>query len=150
MKICIGLLLLLPLIAAEPSGYKYWSAAQLKGMSHPLSNKADAHTSNEILANFGPTRAMMVHRDATGAAEQHENDADVMVVVSGTAELIFGGTMRDGKTTAAGEIRGPGIDGGTRQKLAAGDIAHIPPKTPHQVMLAPGKQITYFVFKAKE
>lgn len=35
------------------------------------------------------------------------------------------------KTTAVGEVRGPSIDGGVRQKLWPGDIVHVPPKTPH-------------------
>ena len=37
----IGLLLVLPLVGAEPAGYKYWSAAEMKGMAKPLSNKSN-------------------------------------------------------------------------------------------------------------
>lgn len=150
MKKSIGLLLLLPLMGAEPAGYKYWSAAELKSMAKPLSNKNDAITSSENLGKFGADRALMIHREGSGQAELHETDADVMVVVSGKATIIVGGTMPGSKTTAAGEVRGPSIDGGIRQKMAPGDILHIPPKTPHQVMLERGTQITYFTFKAKE
>jgi len=124
----IGLLLVLPLVGAEPAGYKYWSAAELKSMAKPLPNKADAKTSNENLANFGADRALMVHREGSGVA----------------------GTMPGSKTTTAGEVRGPSIEGGERQKIAPGDILHIPPKTPHQVLLDPGAQITYFTLKVKE
>jgi mannose-6-phosphate isomerase-like protein (cupin superfamily) len=151
----MGLLLVLPLLTlhvtgAEPAGYKYWSAAELKSMSKPLSNKNDAKTSLENLAGFGATdRAVMVHRDGSGVAEQHETEADLMVIVSGRGELIVGGAMRDGKSTAEGELRGPSIDGGVHQKLSPGDILHIPPKVPHQV-LVDGAQITYFVLKVKE
>jgi len=91
-----------------------------------------------------------VHREGSGVAEIHETEADLMVIVSGKGELIVGGMMRDAKTTAAGELRGPSIDGGTHQKLAPGDIVHIAPKIPHQVLLDPGTQITYFVLKVKE
>jgi mannose-6-phosphate isomerase-like protein (cupin superfamily) len=150
MKKIIGLLLLLPLAGSEPPGYKYWSAAELKGMSKPLANKADAKTSNENLANWGADRALMVHREGTGSAELHETEADVIVVVSGAGTLIVGGTMQGGKTTAPGEVRGPSIDGGERQKIGTGDILHIPPKTAHQVLLEPGTQITYFTLKVKE
>lgn len=42
MKNLIVLLLVLPLAGAEPAGYKYWSAAELKSLTKPLSSKADA------------------------------------------------------------------------------------------------------------
>jgi mannose-6-phosphate isomerase-like protein (cupin superfamily) len=146
----IGLLLVLPLVGAEPAGYKYWSAAELKGLAKPLSNKVDDKTWLENLANFGPDRALMVHREGSGAAELHETESDVIVVVSGAVTLIVGGTMPGSKTTAPGEVRGPSIDGGVRQKIGPGDILHIPPKTAHQVLLEPGTQITYFTLKVKE
>jgi mannose-6-phosphate isomerase-like protein (cupin superfamily) len=142
---------MLPLMGAEPAGYKYWSAAELKSLAKPLSNKADAKTSSENLGGFGAAdHALMIHRDGSGLAEQHEMEADLMVIVSGNGELIVGGTMQGGKTTAAGELRGPSIDGGVHQKLSPGDIVHVPPKTAHQVLLDPGTQITYFVLKVKE
>ena len=113
MKKLIGLLLMLPLMGAEPAGYKYWSAAELKGLSKPLSNKTDAKTSLENLASFGSAdHAMMVHREGSGQAEQHEAEADLMVIVSGKGDLIIGGTMPGAKTTAAGELRGPSIEVG--------------------------------------
>ncbi len=146
----IGLLLVLPLVAAEPAGYKYWSAAELKSLARPLSTKIDAKTSLENLGSFGTDRVMMGHREASGVAELHDTEADLMVIVSGNAELVVGGTIRDAKTTDVGEVRGPSIDGGVRQKLSPGDIVHVAPKTPHQVLLDPGAQLTYFVLKVKE
>jgi hypothetical protein len=151
MRIAIGLLLILPVVAAEPEGYKYWSASQLKSYARPLTNKSDPKASLENLDAFGATdHAAMVHREASGLAEQHQVEADLMVIVSGSGELLVGGTMRDGKTTAPDELRGPSIDGATRQKLAPGDIVHIAPKIPHQVLLDGAPQITYFVLKVKE
>ena len=100
----IGLLLMLPLMGAEPAGYKYWSAAELKGLSKPLPNKADAKTSSENLGSFGSAdHVLMVHREGSGVAELHETEADLMVVMSGTGELIVGGTMPGAKTTAENE-----------------------------------------------
>jgi len=150
MKKVIGLLLVLPLVGAEPAGYKYWSAAELKSLAKPLPNKANATTSSENMGDFGVDHALMIHRDGSGSAELHETESDLMVIISGKGELIVGGTMRDGKTTAAGEVRGPSIDGGTHQKLSPGDIIHVPPKTPHQVLVDAGTQITYFTLKVKE
>jgi len=150
MKKLSILLLVLPLVGAEPAGYKYWSAAELKSLTKPLSSKADAKTSAENLANFGNDHALVTHREGSGVAELHETESDLMVIVTGTAELIVGGTMPGAKTTAVGEVRGPSIEGGERQKLSPGDIVHIPPKTPHQMLLDPGAHITYFVLKVKE
>jgi mannose-6-phosphate isomerase-like protein (cupin superfamily) len=146
----IGLLLVLPLVGAEPAGYKYWSAAELKALSKPLSTRANAITSSENLGNFGPDHALMIHREGSGVAELHETEADVMVVVTGTGTLVVGGTMPGSKTTAPGEVRAPKVEGGVRQNVGPGDILHIPPKTPHQVLLEPGTQITYFTLKVKE
>jgi mannose-6-phosphate isomerase-like protein (cupin superfamily) len=146
----IGLLLVLPLVGAEPAGYKYWSAAELKSLAKPLSNKTDTKTSSNNLGNFGVDHALMIHREGSGVAELHETEADVIVVVSGAATLIIGGTMPGSKRTAPHEVRAPSIDGGAKQKIAPGDILHIPPKTPHQVMLEPGTQIAYFTLKVKE
>ena len=146
----VGFLLVLPLIGAQPVGYKYWSAAELKAMSKPLSTKSANQTSSENLGKFGPDHALMIHREASGVAELHESEADVIMVVSGEGTLVVGGTMPGSKTTAPGEVRAPSVQGGERQKIAPGDILHIAPKTPHQVLLEPGTQITYFTLKVKE
>ncbi|MGH9667686.1 MAG: AraC family ligand binding domain-containing protein, partial [Bryobacteraceae bacterium] len=71
-------------------------------------------------------------------------------VESGEATLVVGGEVVDPKTEGPGEIRGPSIRNGTKFHLSAGDVIHIPPKTPHQFFLAPGKQITYFVVKVNK
>jgi uncharacterized RmlC-like cupin family protein len=152
----IGLLSMLPLLAflasaSEPAGYKYWSAAELNGMAKSMGPKINVHhVALDNLADFGADRAMMVHREGSGEAELHENESDVIVVVSGAGTLLIGGTMPGSKPTAPGEVRAPAVEGGARQKIAAGDILHIPPKVPHQVMLEPGTQITYFTLKVKE
>jgi quercetin dioxygenase-like cupin family protein len=149
----MALLPLLPVLlmtGAEPAGYKYWSAAEMKSMSRTLSHKSDARTSNADLGNWGADRALMVHRSSTGSAELHEHDSDLIIVISGAGTLVVGGKMQGGKTTAPGEVRGPSIEGGEKQQIAAGDIMHIPPKTPHRVVLAPGTQITYYTLKVKE
>src|SRR5262249_20072280 len=100
--------------------------------------------------DFGNHYVLAAHREGPGEAEYHESEADIFVVQSGTARLIVGGKIKDGKTTAPGEIRGPSIEGGTEQKISAGDILHIPPKTPHQTLAEAGKKFDYFVVKIKE
>jgi len=147
----IVLMCVLPVIAAEPAGFKYWSAAQLKGFQKSLAPKVNAQKiATERLADFGNHYAMVAHRAGSGEAEYHETEADFYVVASGSATLVVGGKIRDSKTTAPGEIRGPSIEGGTRQRIETGDVAHIPSKTPHQLLLARGAQLTYFILKVKE
>ena len=55
--------------------------------------------------------------------------------------------MVDPKTTAPNEKRAASIRGGVEKKVAPGDVITVPIKTPHQMMVAAGKQITYFVVK---
>lgn len=153
MRIQILMLcLILPLIGAEPAGYKHWTPAELKEWTKALSPKIDAHKiATERLANFGNYHALAVHREGSGQAEVHEHWADLFVVQSGSATLVVGGTIPNGKTTAPGEIRGPKIEGGTPQRLSPGDIVHIPAKTPHQVLFDPGTtEFDVFVMKIKQ
>lgn len=136
-------------LAADPAGFVIWKSAELKGFEKKLAPKVDAanKVATQNLEKFDNHLTMIAHREASGQAELHENQADVMVIESGAATLVVGGKVVDGKTTAPGEIRGPSIEGGAKHPVAAGDIVHIPAKIPHQMMLDPGKQVTYFVLK---
>jgi hypothetical protein len=144
--------LILPLVAAEPAGYKHWTPAELKERTKALSPKIDAHKiATERLANFGNYHALAVRREGGGQAELHEHWADLFVVQSGSATLLVGGTIPNGKTTAPGEIRGSTIQGGDPQRLSPGDIVHIPAKTPHQFLFDPGTtEFDAFVLKIKQ
>ncbi|HLJ18377.1 MAG TPA: hypothetical protein VKV15_28055 [Bryobacteraceae bacterium] len=144
MKKTLALLLALPLVAAAPAGFVYWSAAGLKSIEQGLAGKK---TGIQQLENFGNHSTMMVHREVSGEVELHQKMVDVMMIENGSATLAVGGEVVNGRTTAPGEIRGASINGGIKQKVAVGDIIHIPANTPHQVLLDPGKQISYFVVK---
>jgi uncharacterized RmlC-like cupin family protein len=93
---------------------------------------------------------MVAHREGSGLAEWHEKEADVMFISAGNVTMVYGGTIDDSKTTAPGEMRGPSIRGGTEVPLGPGDVLHIPAKVPHQMKLAPGAKVTYFVTKVVE
>src|SRR5207247_6583449 len=102
----------LPVIASEPDGYKYWSAADLKGLAKTLSPKINAQkVATERLADFGNHYILAAHREGSGEAEFHETEADIFVVQSGTATLVVGGKLQNGKTTTPREMRAPSIDG---------------------------------------
>jgi len=70
-------------------------------------------------------------RDEPGVVEVHTKDTDIFYVLRGSATVVTGGTMIDGKPTAADEIRGKEITGGETRKLAPGDTMIIPNGVPH-------------------
>lgn len=104
---------------------------------------------NDTFDDFGSYKTLLVVRVHTGDAELHHDWADQMIITKGTITLVTGGTMQAEHTTAPGEIRGSGIQGGKEVALHAGDIAHIPAGVPHWVKLAPGTATTYLVIKEK-
>lgn len=135
-------------MAAEPTGIVVWPGSDLKGYREKLAPKMnEKKLSLEQLGKFGNHSTLIAHREGDGEAELHDVQADFFVVQTGNATLVLGGEVVDGKTTAPGEIRGPSIKGGQRHSLAAGDVVHIPAKVPHQLLVAPGKEFTYFVIK---
>jgi mannose-6-phosphate isomerase-like protein (cupin superfamily) len=101
----------------------------------------------ETLKRYGNHLTMIAHREKSGSAELHTKDADIFMVVNGDATIVTGGTMVKAHTTAPGESRGTGIEGGVTRKLSPGDVIHIAPNTPHQLKLEPGHTFTYFVVK---
>lgn len=136
------------LLAADPAGFVLWKSGDLKGMEKKLSPKIDAQKiATEQLGNYGNHAISISHREGSGQSELHEKVTDIFVVETGQANLVVGGKIAGGKNTAPGEVRGTGIDGGSKHALAAGDVVHMPANTPHQLLLDPGKQFTYFVIK---
>lgn len=104
---------------------------------------------NDTFDEFASYKTLLVVRVHTGEAELHQQWADQMIINKGTITLVTGGTMQAEHTTAPGEIRGSGIQGGKEVVLHAGDIAHIPANVPHWVKIAPGTTTTYLVIKEK-
>ena len=133
------------------TGVHVWRAADITAKGKSLAQKLDAQkVASEVIAKEGNRTFMVAHREGSGVAEWHEKEADVMFISSGQITMVYGGTIVDSKTTAPGEMRGPSIRGGTEAKLSAGDVLHIPAKVPHQMILAPGAKVTYFVTKVVE
>ena len=148
IALAVGLLAAAPLPAAEPEGFVIWPAAELKSYGKKLAPKMNAgKVASETLSNWGNHVAMIAHREGDGEAELHEKQADVFFVQSGEATLVIGGEVQGGRNTGPGEVRGPSIKGGEKRPLAAGDVAHIPAKVAHQLLIAPGRHFTYFVIK---
>lgn len=135
-----------------PEGFKIWSTASLSSVNQTLSHDAPSdphHFAVQMLSDFPNDAFMLVHREADGQPELHETQVDVIFVQSGSATLLVGGNLVNAETVAPHEKRNGSIQGGTRQKLSAGDIIRIPAKTPHQLLLDGSHQFTYFVVKVK-
>jgi mannose-6-phosphate isomerase-like protein (cupin superfamily) len=138
-------------IQGGAAGVHVWRATDIAAKGATLAKKLDAQkVASEVIAKEGNRTFMIAHREGSGVAEWHEKEADVMFISAGQITMVYGGTMVDAKTTAPGEMRGPSIRGGTEAKLSAGDVLHIPAKVPHQMILAPGAKVTYFVTKVIE
>jgi uncharacterized RmlC-like cupin family protein len=128
-----------------------WRAADIQGRGRALSQRLDANkVASETIATVGNRSFLVAHREGSGLAEVHDTQADIIMISSGQVTMVYGGTVVDGKTTAPGEIRGASIQGGTEALLGPGDVLHIPAKIPHQMKLASGAQVTYFVAKVVE
>jgi uncharacterized protein GlcG (DUF336 family)/mannose-6-phosphate isomerase-like protein (cupin superfamily) len=96
-------------------------------------------------------RNYMVHasrRESAGMAEVHARDTDIIYVLDGSASFVTGGTVVNGKATAADEIRGPSIANGDRRQIAKGDVLIVPNGTPHWFQDVKGP-LTYYVVKVR-
>jgi mannose-6-phosphate isomerase-like protein (cupin superfamily) len=139
------------LAQSAPAPVKIWKATDIEGKGAELARKLDAQkVASEVISTEGNRTFMVAHREGSGLAELHDKQADVMFISRGDVTMVYGGTIVDGKTTAPGETRGAAIKGGTEVKLGPGDVLHIPAKVAHQMKLAPGAKVTYFVTKVVE
>lgn len=135
-------------MAAVPAGYQHWTAEQIREHNRALLGKLDAQKdATETIGSYGNHSILLAHREASGRVEIHETKADIMFIESGDATIVIGGRVPDAKTTEPHEMRGSKIVGGERQALHAGDVLHIPAKTPHQFLLEPGQKIDYYTVK---
>lgn len=141
-------------LGANPQAMKtdHWTPAQLMQRAahlRQLAAQGDGSAS-ETLETYPHHYTMLAFRNKDGGGELHQNFADLFVILDGHVTLLTGGEVADARTIAAGEVRGPSVKGGTAQELKAGDVVHIPANTPHQMLLAAGETVTYFVVKIQE
>ena len=154
MKICGTFLVLavglLPAFGADKK-VDYYSASQLQELSKKMSTEQKTNgLVTKQLEKYGNDWTLMVYRDSSGDAEMHAHASDFYVVVAGSATLLTGGTMVDPKTVREGEFMSKSVKGGHSQQLNPGDVVHIQPNTPHQILMQPGHMLSYFVLKVKE
>jgi mannose-6-phosphate isomerase-like protein (cupin superfamily) len=134
--------------AAVPVGYVHWSARQIDDLARTLPTKmGKVKVATGSLGHWGNHSMSLVMREASGEAELHERQADILIIRDGEGAIIIGGTIPKARRTTAHEIRGLAIEGGEKQALHPGDVIHVPPRTPHQIIVEPGRKIDYFAVK---
>ncbi|MGA2833679.1 MAG: hypothetical protein ABSE55_11475 [Terracidiphilus sp.] len=142
----------LPMAAAQTLVADRLTQSQLIEQAQQLSAKAQGPSgaASAKLNEYPNHYTMIALRHKDGGAEIHENFADFFLVVQGSATLVTGGTVEDGKEVSPGEIRGTFVRNGTSMTLNPGDVVHIPATVPHQMLVPDGSTIIYFVIKIKE
>ena len=156
-KLWLVLLIAIPFLVGGseepvPPGFEHWTPANLQRAAQALGAEAATdphHFAVKQLSDFPSEAFLLVHREADGQVEWHETQVDVFFVQSGSATLVVGGTLINGETVAPHEKRNGTIQGGTRQKLSAGDVVRIPARVPHQLVLDGAHEFNYFVIKVK-
>jgi mannose-6-phosphate isomerase-like protein (cupin superfamily) len=156
-KFVMAAIVALPLLwaapdAGVPAGFEHWSNASIEQIVQKLDAKADTdphRIGGQQLADYPNDAVLLTRRKGDGQAEWHETQVDVIFVRSGSATLVVGGTLVNAETSAPHEKRAGSIEGGTREKLSAGDVVRIPARTPHQLLLDGSKEFDYFVVKVK-
>ena len=120
------------------------TAQRLKQLGDSLT---PSPATNAQLGNGPNFKSAIWHRETSTGLERHDAWSDILVVQSGSATIVTGGVQEGATESTPGEWRGGTSRGATRQVIRAGDIVTTPAGTPHQMLLAPGEQITYLTFK---
>jgi mannose-6-phosphate isomerase-like protein (cupin superfamily) len=137
---------------AEAQQVDHYTTAALMQQASALKEKAAAAkgAAAETLQKYGVDFTMLSVRTQSGTAELHEKFADIFVVIDGAATLLSGGELDHPTTLSPGELHGTAILHSATTHLGKGDVVHIPPNTPHQLLLPAGGTLVYFVIKVKE
>jgi mannose-6-phosphate isomerase-like protein (cupin superfamily) len=103
--------------------------------------KGDAPLVAEPILQLAPYKAQLEYRPGTSAAAFHEKDAELMVVLDGTGNIVTDGKLVDEKRVNANNLSGTSIAGGVTHAVVKGDMIIIPANTPHQVIPTGGAPI---------
>lgn len=123
----------------------HWSAQELE------SAEAQARRAIDPTFHRGIQRltdsASLIYRDGHSEAEAHTDRADFIMVRNGSATILIGGTIRNGRATTPGEVRGDSVEGAKPYRVSAGDSLYIPINVPHQFLVEPGEYLVTVIVK---
>ena len=80
----------------------------------------------------------------SGLPELHRKYADVFVALDGKAPIVIGGAIDQRAEKPNGEATGTNVIGGIRRGLRKGNVIHIAPNVPHQMLVRLGKGACVF------
>jgi mannose-6-phosphate isomerase-like protein (cupin superfamily) len=103
--------------------------------------KGDAPMVQEPILLLAPYKAQLEYRPGTAPAAVHEKDAELMVVLAGTGDIVTGGALVEGKRTNSANLVGASIAGGAARSVVKGDTLIVPANVPHQVVPTGGAPI---------
>jgi mannose-6-phosphate isomerase-like protein (cupin superfamily) len=103
--------------------------------------KGDAPVTAEPILLLAPYRAQLEYRPGNAPAAVHEKDAELMVVLEGTGNILTDGKLVEEKRVNANNLSGSSIANGVSHNVVKGDMILIPANTPHQVIPSGGAPI---------
>jgi hypothetical protein len=126
--------------AAAPPATVFMSNKDIMGLvdKAKADRKGDAAMAAEPILLLAPYRAQLEYRPGTGPAAVHEKDAELMVVLDGTGNIVTGGKLVDEKRVNANNLSGPSIANGDAHMVVKGDMILIPPQ--HAASGDPGRR----------
>ena len=127
--------------------------AAMRSPASPVTYLPAKHVNDAFVKGMPLIRGMNYkidasHRDEPGIVEVHTRDTDIIYMLEGTATLVTGGTVIDGKTVEPEEIRGRESKGGENRMITKGDVVVIPNGTPHWFKEV-REPINYYVVKVR-
>ena len=108
--------------AAPPPMKTFMNNKEIMGLidKAKADRKGDAPLVAEPILSLAPYRAQLEYRPGTSPAAVHEKDAELIVVLEGTGNIVTGGNS---------------------QAVVKGDMLIVPANTPHQVIPTGGAPI---------
>ncbi|MGB9458575.1 MAG: hypothetical protein WCB12_21175 [Bryobacteraceae bacterium] len=138
-------------VAADAPTFGLWTKDNVTQVAQELAAKLNPHgLASQKLADMGNYNFGLALRRQSGSVEVHLKMADIFVIESGEADLLTGGTVVDPTNSSPTEIRGTAIKGGAVHHVVAGDVLTIPAGMPHQMKVAPGKEVLYMAIKVAQ
>jgi mannose-6-phosphate isomerase-like protein (cupin superfamily) len=128
---------------AAPPMKTFMSDKEIMGLvdKAKADRKGDAPLVAEPILSLAPYRAQLEYRPGNSPPAVHEKDAELMVVLQGTGNIVTGGKLVDEKRNNANNLGGSSINGGNTQAVVKGDMLIVPANTPHQVIPTGGAPI---------
>jgi uncharacterized protein GlcG (DUF336 family)/mannose-6-phosphate isomerase-like protein (cupin superfamily) len=137
------------------AGAKVFAAAASSGKSEspkvtyfPAAKVSKAFEKGMPLLEIANYKVHASHRDGPGIVEVHTRDTDIIYMLEGTATLVTGGTIVDGKNIEPEEIRGKDVKNGETRQITKGDVIIVPNGVPHWFKEVKGP-LNYHVVKVR-